>query len=250
MRRRARHANKRSAFAPAARPLAASAARAAQRRTLLDRSQGDCFRLFVARQLSARTAQQPAQPSPHSSTGAVALQVHRRRPHRLSRNRPAARAPAPSACRPAPAAAQAPAGQAAPASSPPRKHLRLRRHGARVASGSFARRPRRRFLQAAAARSGCAEPARAGSRRAASRRRFRLPAHRHPGRRFDPAGARSQARPQALSLRYQATFVRAARECRVKGKDVNIKVGVQGRIILGPAGGPGELTVPLRYALV
>jgi hypothetical protein len=55
---------------------------------------------------------------------------------------------------------------------------------------------------------------------------------------------------QALSLRYQASFVRAARECIVKGKDVTIKVGVQGRVILGPAGGPGQLSIPLRYALV
>jgi hypothetical protein len=54
----------------------------------------------------------------------------------------------------------------------------------------------------------------------------------------------------ALSLRYQASFVRAARECIVKGKDVTIKVGVQGRIILGPAGSAGQLTIPLRYALV
>jgi hypothetical protein len=54
----------------------------------------------------------------------------------------------------------------------------------------------------------------------------------------------------ALSLRYQASFVRAARECIVKGKDVTIKVGVQGRVILGPAGGAGDLKIPLRYALV
>jgi hypothetical protein len=54
----------------------------------------------------------------------------------------------------------------------------------------------------------------------------------------------------ALGLRYQASFVRAARECIVKGKDVTIKVGVQGRIILGPAGGAGQMSIPLRYALV
>jgi hypothetical protein len=53
-----------------------------------------------------------------------------------------------------------------------------------------------------------------------------------------------------LSLRYQASFVRAARECIVKGKDVTIKVGVQGRVILGPAGGAGQMSIPLRYALV
>jgi hypothetical protein len=31
---------------------------------------------------------------------------------------------------------------------------------------------------------------------------------------------------------------------------MSIKVGVQGRIILGPEGGPGQVEVPLRYALV
>jgi len=58
--------------------------------------------------------------------------------------------------------------------------------------------------------------------------------------------------PSALTLRYQVTFVRAARECRVQGSNVNIKIGVQGRVILGPAGGPGptDIKVPLRYALV
>jgi hypothetical protein len=55
---------------------------------------------------------------------------------------------------------------------------------------------------------------------------------------------------QAMGLKYQGIFVRAARECRVRAPDVTIKVGVQGRIIVGPAGGPGVLTVPLRYALV
>ena len=54
----------------------------------------------------------------------------------------------------------------------------------------------------------------------------------------------------ALGLRYQGTFVRAARECRLMAPSVNIKVGVQGRVILGPAGAPGDLVVPLRYALV
>ncbi len=31
---------------------------------------------------------------------------------------------------------------------------------------------------------------------------------------------------------------------------MSIKVGVQGRIILGPMGGPGIVDVPLRYAVV
>jgi len=54
----------------------------------------------------------------------------------------------------------------------------------------------------------------------------------------------------ALALRYQATISRLARECAVLGATMTIKVGVQGRIVLGPAGGPGEIVVPIRYALV
>jgi hypothetical protein len=54
----------------------------------------------------------------------------------------------------------------------------------------------------------------------------------------------------AMSLRYQATFGRTARECIVQGGTLSIKLGVQGRVILGPAGDAGETTVPLRVALV
>lgn len=60
----------------------------------------------------------------------------------------------------------------------------------------------------------------------------------------------SAEEPNALGLRYQGTFARAARECRVMGPNVNIKVGIQGRVILGPAGTPGEVMMPVRYALV
>jgi hypothetical protein len=54
----------------------------------------------------------------------------------------------------------------------------------------------------------------------------------------------------ALNLRYQASFIQTARECVVSGNEVTIKVGVQGRVVVGPAGGPGQVTIPLRYALV
>jgi len=54
----------------------------------------------------------------------------------------------------------------------------------------------------------------------------------------------------ALSLRYQATFADKARECHVASGMLTIKVGVRGRVILGPAGSPGDVVVPLRYALV
>jgi hypothetical protein len=54
----------------------------------------------------------------------------------------------------------------------------------------------------------------------------------------------------ALSVRYQASFVRTARECAQHGGNVTMKVGVEGRVILGPAGAPGQITIPLRLALV
>jgi hypothetical protein len=54
----------------------------------------------------------------------------------------------------------------------------------------------------------------------------------------------------AMSLKYQGTFVRAARQCAVVAGQMVMKVGVEGRIILGPEGGPGEINVPLRIAVV
>jgi hypothetical protein len=54
----------------------------------------------------------------------------------------------------------------------------------------------------------------------------------------------------ALSLRYQANFVRFARECVLRGPNVTLKVGVEGRVILGPAGTPGEIKLPVRLAVV
>ena len=54
----------------------------------------------------------------------------------------------------------------------------------------------------------------------------------------------------AGDLRYQLSFGQTARECTVQGGAMVIKVGVQGRVILGPMGGPGQVDVPLRYAVV
>jgi hypothetical protein len=54
----------------------------------------------------------------------------------------------------------------------------------------------------------------------------------------------------AMSLKYQGTFVRAARQCAVVAGQMVMKVGVEGRIILGPLGTPGEINVPVRIAIV
>jgi hypothetical protein len=55
---------------------------------------------------------------------------------------------------------------------------------------------------------------------------------------------------EAMQLKYQGSFVRAARECAVSNGQMVMKVGIQGRVIVGPAGGPGHIDVPLRIAVV
>jgi hypothetical protein len=51
-------------------------------------------------------------------------------------------------------------------------------------------------------------------------------------------------------LRYQLSVGQTARECRVQDGRMSVKVGVQGRILLGPLGAPGSIDIPLRYAVV
>jgi len=62
--------------------------------------------------------------------------------------------------------------------------------------------------------------------------------------------ATAEGEPAALNLRYQGTIIRFARECHVAAGVMTMKVGVEGRVITGPAGGPGKLDVPLRMAVV
>jgi hypothetical protein len=60
----------------------------------------------------------------------------------------------------------------------------------------------------------------------------------------------SSADTTAGGVRYQASLSQLARQCTVAGGNLLIKVGVQGRIILGPAGAPGPVDLPLRFAIV
>ncbi len=54
----------------------------------------------------------------------------------------------------------------------------------------------------------------------------------------------------ANDLRYQLSFNETARQCTLVGTTVNMRVGVQGRVVVGPAGAPSQVDVPLRYAVV
>ncbi|HEY7664190.1 MAG TPA: hypothetical protein VH934_13820 [Xanthobacteraceae bacterium] len=56
--------------------------------------------------------------------------------------------------------------------------------------------------------------------------------------------------PTAGDLRYQVSIGQTARECLVQSGSMSLKVGVQGRVILGPMGAPGQIGIPLRYAVV
>ena len=51
------------------------------------------------------------------------------------------------------------------------------------------------------------------------------------------------------AVRYQFSMGEVARECTHSGKEVLLKVGVEGRVLLGPAGSPGAFTVPVRIAV-
>ncbi len=59
-----------------------------------------------------------------------------------------------------------------------------------------------------------------------------------------------EGEPSALDLRYQGTILRTARECKVNAGIMTMKVGIEGRVITGPAGGPGSIELPLRIAVV
>lgn len=51
------------------------------------------------------------------------------------------------------------------------------------------------------------------------------------------------------NIRYQATILKVARECVYVGQELQIKVGAKGRVITGPQGGAGSLTMPIRVAV-
>jgi hypothetical protein len=54
----------------------------------------------------------------------------------------------------------------------------------------------------------------------------------------------------AADVRYQLSFGDMARQCQAVGSTLTVRVGVQGRVILGPAGEAGPVDIPLRYAIV
>src|SRR5256714_13237804 len=56
--------------------------------------------------------------------------------------------------------------------------------------------------------------------------------------------------PVGNDLRFQATISKMARECSVNGGVITARIGIQGRVIAGPAGAPSSVQIPLRVAVV
>ena len=51
-------------------------------------------------------------------------------------------------------------------------------------------------------------------------------------------------------VRFQATITKTARDCTRAGGEITARIGIQGRIIAGPAGAPASIEIPLRVAVV
>ena len=51
-------------------------------------------------------------------------------------------------------------------------------------------------------------------------------------------------------VRFQVTITKLARDCTRTGGDITARIGIQGRVIAGPAGAPPTIEVPLRMAVV
>jgi hypothetical protein len=56
--------------------------------------------------------------------------------------------------------------------------------------------------------------------------------------------------PVGNDLRFQATISKMARECSLNGGVITARIGIQGRVIAGPAGAPSLVQVPIRVAVV
>ena len=51
------------------------------------------------------------------------------------------------------------------------------------------------------------------------------------------------------AVRHQLTITQTARDCSLEEGTLRVRVGVAGRVILGPAGAPGTFPVPIRVAV-
>lgn len=62
-------------------------------------------------------------------------------------------------------------------------------------------------------------------------------------------GTAAMRQEAAGNVRYQYSMGQTARECQLAGDQIVIKIGVEGRALLGPAGAPGTFAVPVRFVV-
>ncbi|MGO4440233.1 hypothetical protein AB4048_21225 [Rhizobium sp. RAF56] len=58
------------------------------------------------------------------------------------------------------------------------------------------------------------------------------------------------AKDDPQKLVYQASLAQGTRQCRSDGTNLGITVVAQGRLVAGPMGGPGKLTLPIRVTVM
>jgi len=64
------------------------------------------------------------------------------------------------------------------------------------------------------------------------------------------AGAAPGKQAVGNDVRFQATITKTARECLLNGNEITAHIGIQGRVIAGPAGAPATVDIPMRVAVV
>jgi hypothetical protein len=52
------------------------------------------------------------------------------------------------------------------------------------------------------------------------------------------------------AVRFQASITRTSRDCTINNGQITDRIGIQGRVIAGPAGAPATVEVPMRVAVV
>jgi hypothetical protein len=58
------------------------------------------------------------------------------------------------------------------------------------------------------------------------------------------------AKDDPSQLTYQASLAEGTRQCTINGDKLGISVAVQGRLVAGPAGGSGKVTLPIRVSVM
>ncbi len=65
----------------------------------------------------------------------------------------------------------------------------------------------------------------------------------------DGGGSLRVGGPSSESVRHQFSMSDVARECQIGGGQLTIKVGIEGNVVIGPAGGAGTYSAPITVSV-